>query len=113
MNDLSDAPTTEEPPRSKHSQQQGSKMKGSKLFKSLKLKKNLASNKKFQKLFGNKIPDSTSYQERVLIDEFSCALLRNKSLLLHGTLYTTQKYFAFHSNIFGYETYLMKEWTEV
>jgi hypothetical protein len=89
------------------------KKKGSKIFQSLKLKKHIAANKKFHKLFKEKFPSESTFTDRDLINEFSCALLRNKSLLLHGTMYTTKKYFAFHSNIFGYETYLIKRWAEV
>ncbi len=89
------------------------KKKGSKIFQGLKLKKHTAANKKFQKLFKAQFPNESTFIDRQLINQFSCALLRNKGLLLHGTMYTTKKYFAFHSNIFGYETHLIKRWAEV
>lgn len=89
------------------------KKKGSRLLQTFKLKKSLAANKKFQKLFGKKFDPGSNNNDRLLVNEFNCALLRNKSLLLQGTLYTTRKYVAFHSNIFGYETYLIKKWTDV
>lgn len=89
------------------------KKKGSKLFAGLKLKKHLSANKKFQKLFADKFCLDSNSSDRLLINEFNCALLRNKSLLIQGTFYTTRKYFAFHANIFGFETYLIKKWTEV
>lgn len=87
--------------------------KGSKLFAGLKLKRHLSANKKFQKLFADKFGLDSNSNDRLLINEFNCALLRNKSLLIQGTFYTTRKYFAFHANIFGFETYLIKKWTEV
>jgi hypothetical protein len=69
--------------------------------------KNKKINKKFHRLFpinGNEKVQSV----------FSCALLRNNGhLLLQGRLYLTKRYFAFHSNIFGYQTSLHKKWSEV
>lgn len=64
-------------------------------------------NKKFYRLFPSLV------SERV-VNAFSCALLRNNGhLLLQGQLYLTKRYFAFHSNIFGYQTTLFKKWSDV
>jgi hypothetical protein len=89
------------------------KPKGRRLFASLRLKRGLSASEKFERLFADKFGLDSSRGDRLLVDEFSCALLRGKSLLVHGTLYTTRKYFAFHSNIFGFETFLIKPWTDV
>lgn len=73
----------------------------------IKNKKKISSNKKLHRLFPNLLNERVS-------NAFSCALLRNNGhLLLQGTLYITKRYFAFHSNIFGFQTYLCKKWTEV
>ena len=68
--------------------------------------------KKFLKLFNTRLTSSNSNDKRV-IEKFSCAVLRNKGILHHGTLFLTEKYFAFHSNIFGCQTYLLHNWSEV
>lgn len=76
-----------------------------KLVENLKIK--VSTNKKFNRLF----PQLSS--ERV-VNAFSCALLRNNGhLLLQGQLYVTKRYFAFHSNIFGYQTTLFRKWSDV
>lgn len=81
-----------------------------KIIESLKQKQSMSANKKFQRLFGHKIKDSN---ER-LISVFRCALLRNnRHLLLQGILYVTRKHFAFHSNIFGYQTLELEKWSDI
>jgi len=37
-----------------------------------------------------------------LIEDFSCAI--NRNILLHGRLFLSEHYLAFHSNLFGYRT---------
>lgn len=81
-----------------------------KLIENIKLKQKLSANKKFHRLFGNKISSSN---ER-LVNVFNCALLRNHShLLLQGTLYVTKKYYGFYSNIFGYQTVVCGKWSDL
>ena len=49
-----------------------------------------------------------------IIHIFICAYLpTNGHLLLQGKLYITKRYFAFHSNIFGYQTLLHGKWSDV
>ena len=51
------------------------------------------SNKKFHKRF--------KLSEEVVIEKFICALLLKGSLLAQGTMYITQNYVCFYTNIFG------------
>jgi hypothetical protein len=65
--------------------------------------------KKFNRYFQTKLTNN----ERV-INVFSCALQRNDNhLLIHGTLFVTCKYYAFYSNIFGYQTKFEGKWYDV
>ena len=65
--------------------------------------------KKFNRYFQTKLTNN----ERV-VDVFSCALQRNDNhLLIHGTLFVTCKYYAFYSNIFGYQTKFEGKWYDV
>ena len=83
-------------------------VKRSKSIENTKNKKFNSANKKFNRLFPSLINS-----ERVL-NVFNCALLRNNGhLLLQGNLYLTKRYFAFHSNIFGYQTNLLDKWCNV
>ena len=83
-------------------------VKRSKSAENTKNKKFNSANKKFNRLF-----PSLCNSERVL-NVFNCALLRNNGhLLLQGNLYLTKRYFAFHSNIFGYQTNLLDKWSNV
>jgi hypothetical protein len=83
-----------------------------KLIENIKLKQKLSANKKFHRLFGNKISISSSNER--LVNVFNCALLRNHShLLLQGTLYVTKRYYGFYSNIFGYQTVVCGKWSDL
>lgn len=51
-----------------------------------------------------------------LINAYSCALQKNTkktSILLHGTLFITNKSFAFYSNFFGYQTKIIGKWIDI
>jgi len=50
-------------------------------------------------------------ETEIPIDSFSCAL--HKEILIHGRLYVSQNYFAFHSNIFGWATHLVVPCSDV
>lgn len=56
--------------------------------------------RKFHKLFGQKIPD-----DEKLLNYFSCAL--KADILLQGHLYVSENYFSFYSNVLGYITKLV------
>ncbi|XP_066921004.1 protein Aster-B-like isoform X2 [Clytia hemisphaerica] len=59
----------------------------------------------FQKLFKNLNPD-----EKLIID-YSCAFYRD--ILVHGRLYASQNWLCFYANIFGWETLITVQWTDV
>ena len=65
--------------------------------------------KRYNRYFKTKLASN----ERV-VHVFSCALQRNDNhLLIHGTLFITCKYYAFYSNLFGYQTKFEGKWYDV
>jgi len=59
----------------------------------------------FQKLF----KDMTSDEQLIL--DYSCALHRD--ILVHGRLYLSQNWLCFYANIFGWETLVTIQWSEI
>jgi hypothetical protein len=69
-------------------------------------------NKRQSKRFLNKFENTSDN----LINTYSCALQRfNKktSILIHGTLFITNKSYAFYSNLFGYQTKIIGKWIDI
>jgi hypothetical protein len=78
-------------------------------IKTPKIRKTSSNIQKFNRYFQTKLTLNES-----IINVFSCALQRNDNhLLIHGTLYVTCKYYAFYSNLFGYQTKFQGKWYDV